>query len=158
MINEKYDATAEELTSPELDSADTDVSNGIKAEVSDGLAEQDQEIAPEESSPDCELDGDVDALAKEFPELSGLTDISELNKSERYLELRALGLTPEEAYLATRTRVGREDTRAHLRTAVPGRASSPISSMSARQMEEARELFHGMSDAEIRSLYKKVTK
>jgi hypothetical protein len=101
---------------------------------------------------------DIDTLAQEFPELSSLNDLSELHSFERYTELRAAGATAVEAYLATAKRTVKQDSRAHLRSTVSAAASIPGGAMSARQLREAREIFTGMSDDEIRSLYKKVTK
>ena len=101
---------------------------------------------------------DLIALKHEFSELGALESIAELENAERYGALRDLGLTPREAYLATAPRVRRQDNRAHLTSAVPIRAGSPDVGISARELAAARELFSGLSDSEIRSLYKRVTK
>ena len=101
---------------------------------------------------------DLIALKHEFSELSSLGSLSELENAERYGALRDLGLTPREAYLATAPRPQRQDNRAHLRSAVPIRAGSPDVGISSRELAAARELFSGLSDSEIRSLYKRVTK
>jgi hypothetical protein len=99
---------------------------------------------------------DVKELRGEFPELSSLASLTELDDPIRYGALRDLGLTPKEAYLATRKR--REvDNRAHLRpTRSVARGASPL--MTEAEMSAARELFSGISDSEIRQLYKRVTK
>ena len=105
------------------------------------------------------LDGDIDVLTEEFPELYGVEDISSLPGALRYGELRELGLSPREAYLATRPKSAkRTDTRAHLHSAVPGtrRPATPV--MTRAEMKLARELFDGMSDREIEELYKRVNK
>ena len=100
---------------------------------------------------------DLALLKSEFPELSDLRDICELNNPMRYAALRDLGLSPAEAYLATAKRIPKRDNRAHL--SATGNASySPQGSMSEAELSTARELFSDMSDAEIRKLYKKVNR
>ena len=101
-------------------------------------------------------DADLIALKHEFSELHSLESIAELEIAERYGALRDLGLTPREAYLATAKRPRRYDTRAHLQSAVPIKAGAPDVGMSQRELAAARELFSGLSDSEIRSLYKRV--
>ena len=46
------------------------------------------------------LMSDYEELKAEFPELASLGDISTMEGAIRYGELRALGLTPREAYMA----------------------------------------------------------
>ena len=98
---------------------------------------------------------DLKALKAEFRELSGLSDISELENPLRYAALRDLGLSPAEAYLAT-SRRQKKDNRSHL-YATRTVTSSPQGSMSEAELTAAREIFHGVSDAEIRRLYKRVS-
>ena len=100
---------------------------------------------------------DVAALKAEFPELVGISDITELNNPLRYAALRDLGLTPAEAYMATAKR-GTRDTRSHLKSAHGKSAAASPSMMSQYELAAARDLFPGMSDAELQRLYKKVTK
>ena len=99
---------------------------------------------------------DLEELIRDFPELSGKRSLAEIENPARYGVLRELGLSPREAYLAS-SFSKRADNRSHLHSTVPGRASSPEGGMSARELEGARELFSGLSDSEIRSLYKRVT-
>ena len=101
---------------------------------------------------------DAEILAAEFPELSELTDITDLDNPLRYAALRDLGLSPVEAYLATAKRRRAQDNRAHLESSVPRRAEIPSGTMSEQELNEYRELFGNISDAEIKKLYKKVTK
>ncbi len=104
------------------------------------------------------VDEDIRALREGFPELSGLESITQLKNPTRYAALRDLGLSAEEAYLATSPRHRQPDNRAHLTSGVPAAATPPASAMTKSQMAEARELFKGMSDAQIQKLYQKVTK
>ncbi len=100
---------------------------------------------------------DVAELACEFSELRGLNDITELENPLRYAALRDLGLTAAEAYLATTKNRHKSDNRSHL-FGMPMVSSSPAGSMPERELEAAREIFTDISDAQIRKLYKKVTR
>ena len=124
------------------------------------IVEDEAEFIKDESdSVDYEalIASDLDTLRTEFPELSGIRDITDLNNPLRYAALRDLGLTPEEAYMATAKRKA-QDTRAHLRSAHGKSAATSIGMMSQYELASARELFPGMSDSELQRLYKKVTK
>ncbi len=99
---------------------------------------------------------DVKALKGEFPELSAINSITELENPLRYGALRDLGLSPAEAYLAACRRKKSADNRYHL-FASPAIAASSQGSISEKEMEAARDIFPDISDKEIRKLYKKVT-
>ena len=101
---------------------------------------------------------DIEALRSEFPELSELGSITELDNPMRYAALRDMGLEPREAYLATTKRVRKTDTRSHLTAAAPRSAHSPSNSIHGEELNDARALFSDMTDSEIQSLYRKVTK
>ena len=118
--------------------------------------------APENSEGESDVNyaelivSDAMELAKQFPELEGIKDITELENPLRYAALRDLGLSAAEAYLATSPK-RRQDNRAHLRpTRSVARSSSML--MSEAEMSAARELFGDISDSQIRQLYKRVTK
>ncbi|MBR5242321.1 MAG: hypothetical protein IKV20_04195 [Clostridia bacterium] len=98
---------------------------------------------------------DLEELIAEFPELSDLRDASELSDPIRYGKLRDLGLSPKEAYLATSGRKRMIDTRAHLSGAMPKPLNTP-SNISTYAVRCVRELFDGISDEEIISLYRRV--
>ncbi len=106
------------------------------------------------------IEEDLEILRNSIPELEGIRDISELENPVRYGALRDLGLTPEEAYRATTGAKKREryDNRAHLRSSAPRAIHTKSSDMSYRELMAAREIFTGVSDAEIQRLYKKVTR
>ena len=101
---------------------------------------------------------DLEVLKHEFAELAALESIAELENAVRYGALRDLGLTPREAYLASAPRRAARDNRAHLQSAVPIMAATPEVGITAKELSSARELFSGLSDREIRSLYKRVTR
>jgi len=121
---------------------------------------------PEESDDDSDKDyrelieRDLNSLRESIPELHSLKDISELENPVRYGALRDLGLSPEEAYRATttRTRVVKTDNRSHLKSSLPKLAASPTQNISYRDLEAARAIFTGVSDAEIQRLFRKVTR
>ena len=90
---------------------------------------------------------------------SEASEVKALESTEEE-EREALGLTPEEAYLATCTRRQPSqihDTRSHLSDSVPRSSSTPQALMTRRELREAREIFSGLDDSQIISLYKRVT-
>ena len=98
---------------------------------------------------------DARELRAMFPELSALSDIAALPDPIRFAELRDLGLSAREAYLAT-SGGRRQDNRAHLHSAYPSPAHAPAG-MSDEEMRRARELFSDLSETEIRKLYKRIS-
>ena len=100
---------------------------------------------------------DIEELSAEFSELKDLRDITELENPMRYAALRDLGLSAAEAYLATTKNRRKTDNRSHL-FGMPMVAASGSASMPDRELEAAREIFTDISDAQIRKLYKKVTR
>lgn len=103
---------------------------------------------------------DLRLLREDFPELSALGDLSELEDPVRYGALRELGLTPREAYLATTAPrpLPRYDNRSHLRSAIPRTVTAGSDGMSEGELSLARELFDGLSDGELHRLYQKVNR
>lgn len=93
-------------------------------------------------------------LGKFFP---GITEESAeaVCDPERYRQLRALGLSTEEAYRAT-ARQRAADNRSHLSGAVGSAAPPRRGGISEQELRSARELLGDISDAEIRRLYKRV--
>ncbi len=123
----------------------------------DGTAEEDGSDTTPAVDYEKMMRDDLEELRANFPELSELRDVSELPSALRYAALRDLGLTATEAYLATSQRVKKRDNRAHLSLAVSHTAGTPRGAMSRGELAVARELFSGLSDAQIYNLYKKVT-
>ncbi len=140
-----------EIVNNDLQESEENADMCEKSEVS-------EETADKSAADYAELvRSDIRELAEEFPELSGLSDICELENPLRYAALRDLGLSPAEAYLASSKKRAHFDNRSHLHSTpiIPSRANGY---MPEHEMAAARELFSDMSDAEIRRLYKKVTK
>lgn len=154
--DEIIESTADPLPAPDEETTPDGQAGEAEAE----------ETAPEAASGEEPIDyaaierEDLDALTRAFPDLAGMESLTQLGDPIRYGELRDLGLTPEEAYLATAKRrpSPRPETRAHLHSAVPRHAGGSGYNMTAREMSAARELFSGMSDAEIQKLYRKVSR
>ena len=130
-----------------------DMTHDSEAEA---ISESDGEnLVPEAIDYDEIIRNDVRELRSRFPELSGILDITDLENPIRYAELRDLGLSPREAYLATSERRQRPDTRRHLSSAVPKRAAMPAG-LSQSELSDMRELFSGLSDAELNRLARRV--
>lgn len=147
-VNENLHENAEILDT------DTDLTETEEKEE----VEEESAVTEESESVDYEeiVRKDTEILRREFPELRYLNDVTELENPLRYAALRDLGITPAEAYLATSKRIGR-DNRSHLYSARTV-ASSQRGAMPESELMAAREIFVGVSDADIRKLYKRVTK
>ena len=156
--------TGDEATEP---AADTDARTA--AEPAARIAEDGQTGGAHAGEGESKTDGgevdyealmrrDLATLKATFPELAGLNDIADMRGALRYAALRDLGLTAEEAYMAASAPRVRRDNRAHLSTPVTKGASTAMVGMSASELHTARELFGGMTDADIYSLYKRVSR
>ena len=150
-VNKDLQNTAEDIE-PTVNKCDTVVSlNSSESEIENNSTDAEHEVDYA-----AVVEEDIRTLREEFRELSTLTDICELDDPMRYAALRDLGLTPAEAYLATAKRQ-KKDNRSHL-VATRTVSASQNGSMSDAELSAAREIFVGVSDAEIRKLYKRVTK
>ena len=134
----------------------------LKSEESEGNEnpQDTEQTAKEDANQDYSkiIEDDLNTLRACFEEMREIKDITELENPLRYAELRDLGLSPEEAYLATAKRHTRKDNRAHLSSSFPKTRGSRSEAMSYQELENARELFPTLSDREIQKLYKQVTK
>ncbi len=101
---------------------------------------------------------DFRVLSALYPEVEALGSIAALSNRERFAELRELGLSPEEAYRATRPFPKRGSGKRHMTGASARRMSVGATSMPYGELEAARGLFPGLSSSEILSLYKRCTK
>ena len=144
-----------------------------EAAVSEGLEETASQAPEEPTEEDADLledeaeeSVDYAALAAEdlaelkaqFPALKDLPSLAALQNPVRYAELRDMGLSPKEAYLATGgTARRRSDNRSHLLSAVPRSSALATGLPSGAEMAEARRLFSNLTDSQIHRLYKKVT-
>lgn len=64
----------------------------------------------------------------------------------------------EDSAVATEVDTDKNASLSHLTSSVPRAARVPRGALSKSEMTELRELFGGLSDAEIQRLYKRVTK
>ena len=151
--------------------------SGSCAECSEGEAEATPEPMdapifpldePEEVDYRKRAEEDMRDLVRLFPELSpdgeSIT-LGELRNPTRFAELREAGLSVEEAFLASNYRMlamrptdisDNENAKAHLTPALP-RSNGRVSSMPTSLLLRSRSLFEGLSDAELASLYRRVT-
>ena len=141
--------TEEKILTPSPDSeAGTDLS---LSDAEDGTA-----IGEEDSVTELAFEEELAEIAKSIPELNGA--VKDIGDNKRYAELRALGLSPREAYLATSPIERRSDNRSHLTASVPRGASAPSLGMSREELNMARSIFENLDEREIRRLYKTVTR
>lgn len=141
---------------------EVEIDEGMMPEADEISAENEEATEVSEDAPEAPdyaaiIEEDLEALRRTFPEMRGITSITELDNPLRYAALRDLGLSAREAYLATSERREKRDNRSHLVGATPRAGAYSSSLMSRDEMRAARQLFDGMSDADIQSLYKKVT-
>lgn len=131
------------------------VINEETEEISEEIPEYEETGEVESDDP---LSEDIQELRRDFPELSEIESVTELSNPIRYAALRDIGLSPAEAYILTSRAIPRQDNRAHLTSSVPKAAKSPDTGLGTREMEDLRQIFGDISDADIYKLYKKVTK
>ena len=128
--------------------------DGVCAEVCESREDGEN---PTESGEIFDINSDKEALAEEIRGIED-KDLCELVNEARYAELRALGLSAKEAFLATAKRESViHDNKSHLGRSIPRSVHTPSSAMSTAELIEARELFGNLSDEEIKKLYNKVT-
>ena len=152
-----FDATADRIADVDEGSAELDTAPAD--EVADSYTDTEDDVLDGEADTTdyARLAAeDLEAIRREFREARELTSLTDLDDPVRFAELRELGLTPREAYLATR-KPKKPDNRSHLSGAAPRSAGSVGSGMTQNELLRARELFSGMSDREIQSLYKRVS-
>ena len=109
---------------------------------------------------------DLSEVQALYPETKQYGDIENIPNFRRFAELRDMGLSPKEAYIAANPDAAREsvaaavkqgalnDTKKHLRSSVPKGAKDGSVRMSRGDLAEWRELFPGKSDKEIVALYR----
>lgn len=109
---------------------------------------------------------DLSEVQALYPETKQYGDIEDIPNFRRFAELRDMGLSPKEAYIAANPDAAREsvaaavkqgalnDTKKHLRSSVPKGAKDGSVRMSRAEFAEWRELFPGKSDKEIVALYR----
>ena len=117
---------------------------------------EENEIISEEATPEALPQEFEPEVASDATEVSDATDVP-TDPYERYLTLCDMGLTPREAYLASIGAIQNHGGKSHLSSTPISHGRVAHSQMSRAELECAREIFSGLSDADIRRLYRKVT-
>ena len=156
--NNINEALSDEASLPVTDAAVSEEAGSDAPNTGNGEAEEENGKGTDDGAVDYEalIREDTAVLREEFSERRDLKDITELENPLRYAALRDLGLSPVEAYLATARRTVR-DNRSHLYSARTV-SSSQKGVMPESELQAARDIFVGVSDADIRKLYRRVTK
>lgn len=110
---------------------------------------------------------DLAILHAEFPETKAITKLEQIPNARRFAELRDIGVSAREAYVAAnidahRDRIAKSvrqqsinATKSHLKSNVPIASKDTSVKISRSDMEQLRDLFPNKSDKEIIALYKK---
>ncbi len=116
------------------------------------------------------MKADLAEVQSAYPETKGLKTITEIENFAEFGRLRDLGLSPKQAYAAANpdgvrksvaTAVKQQsinDTKSHLRTAVPAGAKDNSIKMPKKDLAYWRDLFPNKTDKELVELYKQSLK
>ena len=127
----------------------------VSAEEVSGAEVPTEEVPPVDYAAQAASDlKEIQALS---PEFLGAKHLSELPFARRFAELRDLGLSVKEALFATLPTLPIQSGKEHLRSSVPRSKSAPDGVLPPDEMRAAKDLFYGLSEKEINSLYKRVS-
>lgn len=107
---------------------------------------------------------DLAEIKRLFPSFSDISHLRELDRAERFGEMREAGLSVEEALMATNyerifeaivKKARAANGKSHLQSRVPTASGGETVGMTGEQMRQAKEMFDGLSEREIQSLYKR---
>ena len=113
---------------------------------------------------------DFAEIQREFPETRGLKSLREIENLAKFGRFRDLGLSPKEAYAAANPDSVRKsvaaatkqqslnETKAHLKSAVPAGSKDDGIAISKKELREWRDLFPNLSDKEFSRLYRESAK
>lgn len=116
------------------------------------------------------MKADLEEIQREYPETRSLKSLTEIENLAKFGRFRDLGLSAKEAYAAANADGVRKsvaaatkqqslnETKAHLKSAVPAGSKDDGIAISQRELAEWRDLFPDLSDKEIRQLYKESAK
>lgn len=116
------------------------------------------------------MQSDFAEIQREFPETRGMKSLREIENLAKFGRFRDLGLSPKEAYAAANPDSVRKsvaaatkqqslnETKAHLKSAVPAGSKDDGIAISKKELKEWRDLFPNLSDKEISKLYKESAK
>lgn len=112
------------------------------------------------------MKADLAEVQREYPETKDLKSITEIENFAEFGRLRDLGLNPKQAYAAANPdgvkksvaaavkQQSINDTKSHLKSAVPKGSKDNSITMSKKELAEWRDLFPNKTDKEIVALYK----
>lgn len=112
------------------------------------------------------MKADFAEIQREYPETRSLKSLTEIENLAKFGRFRDMGLSPKEAYAAANPDSMRRsvaaatkqqslnDTKAHLKSAVPVGSKDDGIVMTKRELAEWRDLFPNLSDKEISKLYR----
>lgn len=112
------------------------------------------------------MKADFAEIQREYPETRSLKSLTEIENLGKFGRFRDMGLSPKEAYAAANPDSMRRsvaaatkqqslnDTKAHLKSAVPVGSKDDGIVMTKRELAEWRDLFPNLSDKEISKLYR----
>jgi hypothetical protein len=113
---------------------------------------------------------DFAEIQREFPETRGLKSLREIENLAKFGRFRDLGLSPKEAYAAANPDSVRRsvaaatkqqslnETKAHLKSAVPAGSKDDGIAISKKELREWRDIFPNLTDKEISMLYRESAK
>lgn len=116
------------------------------------------------------MQSDFAELQREFPETRAMKSLRDIDNLAKFGRFRDLGLSPKEAYAAANPDSVRKnvaaatkqqslnETKAHLKSAVPAGSKDDGIAISKKELKEWRDLFPNLSDKEISKLYKESAK
>ena len=99
---------------------------------------------------------DLAEIKSLLPDFANVRHLSELPFAHRFAELREMGLSVKEALYANLPSLPRGSGKSHLTSSVPRGRGIPSDTLSTEEMRAAKDLFYGLSEKEINSLYKRV--
>ncbi len=103
---------------------------------------------------------DLAEIKRLYPRLAHLKSLTQIDNPARFAQLRDLGLSAREAFLATNSgrleKRGAYDNRSHLVSSVPRANASTGTHMSRAELASAKDIFGNLSEKEIEALWKKV--
>ncbi len=152
--NERIEASQIEETEQNEPTDNTGAEESASEAANDGMELDYERMASE----------DLAEIKRLFPSFSDISHLRELDRAERFGEMREAGLSVEEALMATNyerifeaivKKARAVNGKSHLQSRVPTAAGGEESGMTGEQMRQAKEMFDGLSEREIQSLYKR---
>lgn len=166
LLNVESDDEMAGLVKLAAEAAETTTEEYLKKREKERLAEETQRTV-QRLAFEKKLKEDLAAVHAAYPETRKYTSVLEFPNFKRFAELRDNGNTPTEAYDAAHPHAIREsaasatrqqslnDTKKHLKSAVPKGSKDNSVTMSKKELAECREMFPDLSDKEILALYRK---